>query len=201
MGGCARLLQPAVMDTSKPGQPRPAGGIIRATPNRGSPERARPHGLLLTPVEYDAWVQELERLTEIRDRDLPALLRDARSFVAGDAAEEIIQIHEDQVVVDDRIRRLEGLLRSAHVIEDDLAPEVATLGRSVEVEYLRTGKVRTYRIAGIPAECGSGTVSAASPLGAALMGRSPDDIVAVELPGGRVEELRIIAVLRQAWAA
>lgn len=146
-------------------------------------------------------MEELERLTEIRERDLPGLLRDARTFFADDAAEEIIQIYEDQVVVDDRIRRLEELVRSARVIEDDLAPQVVTLGRSVEVEYLRTGNVRTYRVAGIPAASGSGTVSAASPLGAALMGRSPGDVVAVELPGGRVEELRIRAVLREEWAA
>jgi hypothetical protein len=33
------------------------------------------------------------------------------------------------------------------------------------------------------------------------MGRSPDDIVAVEVPRGRVEELRILAVLREEWAA
>ena len=37
-------------------------------------------------------------------------------------------------------------------------------------------------------------MSARSPVGQALMGRRVGDVVAVELPTGRVEELRIVAI-------
>ena len=176
------------MDTYKLQQPGTAGTIGRAAPNRGSP--------LLTSVEYDGYVEELSRLRAIRDRDLPGLLREARTFVAGDAAEEIVQIHEDQAVVGARIGRLEELLSMAVVIDEDVAPHVVTLGRRVEVEYVRTGEVATFRIAGVPTSPGQGTVSAASPIGRALMGGSPGDLVAVELPRGRAEHLRILSVVR-----
>jgi transcription elongation factor GreA len=184
------------MDTSKLDQPGLAGTIGRAAPNRGSPPP------LLTPEEYERYGEELARLREIRDRDLRDLLRQARTFVANDAAEEVVQIQEDQAVVGARIERLEDLLATAQVIDGNAAPQVVTLGRSVEVEYLRTGKVASYLVAGVlPSPAGGGTVSAASPIGAALMGRSPGDIVAVELPRGRVEDLRIVSVRQEARVA
>jgi transcription elongation factor GreA len=149
---------------------------------------------LLTANEHRAYLDELNRLREVRDRDLPGLLREARTFVANDAAEEVIQIHEDQAVVNARIRSLTDLLRRASIVADDEAPHLVSLGRSVEVEYLPSGKVVTYHVAGVPAHHGDRTVSAASPIGAALIGRSAGDTVAVELPSGRIEHLRIVRV-------
>src|SRR5687767_12437539 len=119
------------MDTLETQQPGVAGTISRAVPTRGSPAP------LLTPKEYQRYAEELARLREIRDRDLPDLLREARTFVANDAAEEVIQIREDQAVVDARIGRLAELLATAQVIDGDAMPAVVTLGRSVEIEYLR----------------------------------------------------------------
>lgn len=181
----AGAVQPAVMDILKLEQPGPAGAIGHSAVNGG---------LLLTQDEYDSYLEELVRLREIRDHDLPDLMREARTFVASDAVEELIQVQDDHAVVAARIGRLEELLRTARLVDDDLGAQVVTLGRSVEVEYVRTGKVTTYRIAGVAPSSGSGAVSAASPIGSALMGRSPGDLVAVELPRGRVEDLRILSV-------
>jgi transcription elongation factor GreA len=151
---------------------------------------------LLTRADYEQYRAQLDELRRVRDRDLPALLRDARGFVASDAEEEIAQIRDDHVFVEARIAHLEALLRDAHVIVDSDAPDVAFPGRVVDVEYLRNGKRATYRIAS--AGCGArpGVVSAASPIGQALIGRARGDAVSVELPTGRVEELRLLAVRR-----
>ena len=150
---------------------------------------------LLTPDEHRSHRDELERLRTIRDRDLPELLREARTFVSSDAAEEIIQIRDDRATVDARIARLVDLLERADVVVvDDAAPDVVSLGRDVEVEYLRSGRVATYRLAGVPAQGGARTVSAGSPLGAALLGRSIGDDIHVELPGGRIEHLKVLGV-------
>jgi len=78
-----------------------------------TPHETHPRGFVMTPGELESHRRELDRLLEIRDRDLPALLRNARTFVASDAAEEIAQIREDHHVVEARIRQLEELVRKA----------------------------------------------------------------------------------------
>jgi transcription elongation factor GreA len=149
---------------------------------------------MLTPDEHRSYRKELERLRTIRDRDLPELLREARTFVSSDATEEIIQIRDDRAVVDTRIAQLVDLLERAEVVADDAPASVVSLGREIEVEYLRSGRVVTYRVAGVPAHGETRTVSGGSPLGAALLGRSIGDVIDAELPGGRVEQLRVLDV-------
>src|SRR5829696_6877372 len=92
---------------------------------------------LLTRADYEQYRAQLEVLRRVRDRELPELLRDARSFVASDAEEEIAQIRDDHVFVETRIAHLEALLRDAHVIADSKAPDVAFPGQVVDVEYMR----------------------------------------------------------------
>ena len=121
-------------------------------------------------------------------------MREARGFVASDAEEEIAQIRDDHVFVEARIAHLEALLRDAHVITDSEAPDVAFPGRVVDVEYTRNGRLATYRIASAGSAARPGTVSAGSPVGQGLIGRARGDLVSVELPNGRAEELRIVAV-------
>src|SRR5215217_7256877 len=151
---------------------------------------------LLTRADYERYRADLRELRRVRDRDLPELLRDARGFVASDAEEEIAQIREDHVFVESRIAQLEGLLRDAQVIADSEAPGIAFPGRIVDVEYTRSGKQATYRIASPGSGARPGTVSAGSPVGQGLIGRGRGDRVSVELPSGRAEELRVVAVRR-----
>src|SRR3954463_10584271 len=159
--------------------------------------------LLLTRADYEQCRADLEELRRVRDRDLPELLRDARGFVASDADEEIGQIRDDHVFVEGRIAHLEALLLEARVMGDSAAPDVAFPGRIVDVEYTGSGKQATYRIASAGSRARPGSVSArpgsgsaGSPVGQSLIGRSRGDLVSVELPNGRAEELRIVAVRR-----
>jgi len=155
-----------------------------------------PTAPLLTRVDYEQYRARLEQLRRVRDRDLPELLRQARGFVASDAEEEIAQIRDDHVFVESRIAQLEALLRDARVVADGEAPGVAFPGRVVVVEYTSSGKRATYRIASAGSTVRPGTVSAGSPVGQALIGRARGDRVWVELPSGRGEELRVVAVRR-----
>jgi transcription elongation GreA/GreB family factor len=67
----------------------------------------------------------------------------------------------------------------------------------VTVRDAGSGASVDYVIASAHAPAANGTVSAVSPVGRALLGRSRGDTVTVELPGkGRVRELEILA-LRQ----
>jgi transcription elongation factor GreA len=74
------------------------------------------------------------------------------------------------------------------------ADGVATLGCTVEVQYARTGLDASYRLNGIASGTDARSVSARSPVGRAVMGRRAGDVVSVELPSGRVESLRIVAI-------
>ena len=151
---------------------------------------------LVTQADYELYRARLEELRRVRDRDLPELLRAARGFVASDAGEEIAQIRDDHVFVESRIAQLATLLREARVVSDAEAPGAALPGRVVDVEYTSSGKRVTYRIAGAGGAVRPGTVSAGSPVGQALIGRARGDRVWVELPNGRGEELRVVAVRR-----
>ena len=71
---------------------------------------------------------------------------------------------------------------------------VVSVGRLVEVEYQGSGRVVAYHVTGSALSAGPGSLSAGSPVGRALMGRVAGDVVAVDLPTGRVEHLRVLAV-------
>jgi transcription elongation factor GreA len=159
-----------------------------------TPDQTDTAGLLFTATEHESHRQELERLLEIRDRDLPQLLRQARGFVASDAAEEIAQLQEDIAVVDVRIGWLEELLRHARIVDDTLASGVVSVGCVVDLEYLDSGRVVTYHVAGSALSADTGALSAGSPVGRALIGRRAGDVVEVQLPTGRSERLRVLAV-------
>jgi len=59
---------------------------------------------------------------------------------------------------------------------------------------VRTGGVQRHVIADLPSSPGTAIVRAASPIRRALMGRSAGDVVAVSMPAGYVDDLRILCV-------
>jgi hypothetical protein len=73
---------------------------------------------ILASDEHAAFVRRLEELRTIRDRDLPELLGEARTFVASDADEEILQIQNDLALVSASIERLEQLVRTARLVTE-----------------------------------------------------------------------------------
>jgi transcription elongation factor GreA len=152
--------------------------------------------LVVTEAELRASRDELRRLEERRDRDLPARLREARTYVAADAAEEIAQIQDEQAVTETRIARLNQLLDSASVVAGEHSGDRVTIGCAVTVEYLTRDRRVVYRMTGAGGRGDMRSVSARSPIGQALMGRQAGDVVAAELPSGRVEKLRILRVTR-----
>jgi transcription elongation factor GreA len=159
------------------------------------PAHPAPSAVVVGPSEYADYERELDRLRAAHARDLRDRMRGARGFVSADAAEEIAHIQEDQAVVAARIARLEDLLRSATVLADGPTDDVATLGSTVAVEYERTGRRASYLLSGIASRTDARSVSARSPVGRAVMGRRAGDVVSVELPSGRVESLRIAAIV------
>jgi transcription elongation factor GreA len=153
-----------------------------------------PGSPIIGASEFTEYELELERLRAVRADDLPDRMRRAREYVGADAAEEIAQIQSDRAVIDARIAWLDDLLRTTTVLSGGPADGATTLGSTVDVEYKRTGRRASYRLSGIASGGDARSVSARSPVGRALMGRREGDVVSVDLPSGRVEELRIVAV-------
>jgi transcription elongation factor GreA len=150
--------------------------------------------VLLTASERSAYERELWALVDERDRELPERLREARTYVAADAVEEIAQIQDDQAIADRRIARLQELLGNATTIPDAEGAGVVSVGSVVTIEYVPSGRRATYRLTGRGSAGAQGSVSARSPVGRALMGRPVGAVVSAELPGRRRAELRIVDV-------
>jgi len=162
--------------------------------SRAGSHSPAPHALITAEGERTLRAT-LERLRHQLEVDFADRMRDDRGY--GDAAgnDEYLQTLEEASVVTSRIASLENLLESATVVPDSAASrDLAAVGTTVEVEDVSSGTVREHRLMGDYEELRPDSVSASSPVGKALMGRSPGDQMEVELPSGKTRTLRILAV-------
>jgi transcription elongation GreA/GreB family factor len=150
--------------------------------------------VLLSAEGERAMREELERLRHELEVDVVARLKEAREYGAGSENDDLHQIREEEAILTARIARLEEILARARVVSDDVEDDVVTLGSRVRVRDAASGKVTTLVLVGghEPAEAGS--VSAASPVGQALLGASPGETVSVPLPKGKTKTLEVLGV-------
>ncbi|WP_320668873.1 GreA/GreB family elongation factor [Patulibacter defluvii] len=147
---------------------------------------ARPHPstdqLPVTQAELVALEEQLWRLRSGRVRIDPL------SESGGDAGADA-----ERLTTNRRIMELEHALARAAVVRpgaDGFA--VAAIGTAVLVDDGR--KQRRYRLSLEPEPGQTGTVSATSPVGAALLGQAIGSTVRVALPDGRERELRVVGI-------
>ena len=141
---------------------------------------------------------ELQRLHAQKTGEVAEQLREARSFGSAAGNDELWAIREDESILEARIARLEEILAMARVAQTGTPSSgVAAIGSVVELKDVGTGTTARYRIVSVhdPAPApGITPVSAASPIGRAIIGRSTGARVSVELPRGGARELRLVAV-------
>jgi transcription elongation factor GreA len=151
----------------------------------------------LTRAEFDELARELQVLRDRHQAELAERLRDARSYGSPGDNEDVLAVHEEASVLEARIGRLEELLRSAPVVDREF-DGCASLGCTVRVAGAG-GRVAEYVLVGRRSETSSPReVSSGSPVGQALLGARAGQVVRVELPDGRVRDLRIVAVTPRA---
>jgi transcription elongation factor GreA len=134
---------------------------------------------------------ELDELTRLQRPEVVARIKAAREL--GDLREnaEYQAAREEQSFLEGRIQSLEDRLRRAVVVTDQADGRVG-LGSVVRVET--GGDELTFTIVGsAEANLAEGRLSAASPVGAALLGRVPGDEVDVRTPRGAVR-YRIVSI-------
>jgi transcription elongation factor GreA len=149
---------------------------------------SQPIGESITREGLAALKEELYELETNGRRAISQRILAAREL--GDLKENA----EYQAHLETRIKRLRQRLRNA-VVEDTQTDHPSfTFGRTAEVRDEDTGTVYTWTIVGsTEANRAEGKLSAESPVGKALLGGEPGDLVEVETPRGqrrlRIEKL------------
>ncbi len=138
---------------------------------------------------------ELDYLKTVRREEISLKLQAAIS--QGDLKEnaDYHDAKDEQGFIEGRIRDLEDSLRRAQIIEDEGPSDVVRVGSKVTVSEEGFDDEEVYSIVGAhEADPGNGRISNASPIGRALLGSRPGDVVAVETPGGEIRfEVQSIA--------
>lgn len=153
--------------------------------------------ILLTQEGYQKLEDELEILKTVRRREVADRIKVAISF--GDISEnaEYDEAKNEQAQVEERIIKLESMIRRAVIIDESkIDSNVVTIGSIVKVNDMDFEEEVEYIIVGsAEADPYEGKISNESPVGKALLGRTIGDIVDVQVPDG-VAKFEILEIRR-----
>jgi transcription elongation factor GreA len=152
---------------------------------------------LITPTGLARLSDELERLRTSERQTVTERIRVAKATDADANNNRDYQAaREEQERLEARIARLEQRLAVALVAEPDAANDVVDLGERVRLRDLNTGARHEYELVGtLEADPATGRISAASPLGRALIGRRRGEVAVFQSPRGR-RRLKILRVMQ-----
>lgn len=141
--------------------------------------------------------EELEQLRGPKRMEIKERIKVALSF--GDISEnsEYDEAKNEQAQLEERIAKLEMVLRNAKLIDDEeISTDVVSIGSRVVVNDLEYDEEMEYTIVGsAEANPFEGKISNESPVGSALLGKKKGDIVEVQVPDG-VIKYKIITITR-----
>ena len=140
----------------------------------------------LTQEKFDELKKELEYLKREKRKESAEQLEYARSL--GDLSEnaEYHEARNEQANVEDRIARLESLLKTAQIISADHSKDKqVTVGSLVTVQKEKEKETQTYTIVGSEeADMAAGKISTKSPLGQAVLGKKKGESFSFKTPIG-----------------
>ncbi|HEU0235992.1 MAG TPA: transcription elongation factor GreA [Candidatus Limnocylindrales bacterium] len=174
------------------GGSRPSRAAGRATgPAAGRPAHAAdpPDTLELTADGLARLRAELDELIRVRRPEVVARIRTAKEL--GDLREnaDYTAAREEQSFLEGRIQAIEARLRTAVVAGSAAGSARAVLGSQVQIERddgIDTEAAVITIVGTSESDPSAGRISAASPVGRALLGRSAGDEVTVRTPNGEV---------------
>lgn len=153
--------------------------------------------VVLTAQGLKRLEEELELLKTVRRKEVAERIKQAIAF--GDISEnsEYDEAKNEQAQVEERINKLENMLRKAVIIdEEDINTEVVSIGATVQVKDLEFDEVVEYMIVGsTEADPYELKISNESPVGKALLGSKVGDIVEVQIPDG-VTKYEVLKITR-----
>ena len=139
----------------------------------------------LTQEKFQEFKEELNFLRTERRKTVAENLEYSKKL--GDLSEnaEYHEARQEQAEVEDRIKHLENLLKTA-VIVDDQHGDIAAVGSTVKVKKQGESDIRTYKIVGSEeADMTNGKVSNLSPFGSSLLGKKKGEIFSFQTPKGK----------------
>jgi len=135
-------------------------------------------GTTMTAEELATVQRELRELESAGRTQIAARIKTAREW--GDHAAK-----EDQAHLETRILKLRSSVRGATVVETTGSTEIVEHGSTVSYTDGSSGEERTFRIVSPhEAKPSQGSLSVASPIAKALIGRRVGDAVEVQTPAG-----------------
>jgi len=148
----------------------------------------------LTPEGYRKLEEELEFLRNVKRKEIAEKIKIAIGY--GDLSEnsEYEEAKNEQAFIEGRILELEKMLRNARIIENGGDFGVIHVGSTVLVRDLEFNEVLEFTIVGsAEADPSERRISNESPVGRALLGKRPGEIIEVNAPAGviRYEILEI----------
>ena len=145
--------------------------------------------IFFTPEGLEKIENEIEYLKIVRRKEVSERIKVALGY--GDLSEnsEYDEAKNEQAQVEERIAKLEMMVRNAKIIDEkDLNTDVVNIGSSVKVRELDTMEEDEYTIVGsAEADPLEGKISNESPVGSKLIGNRVGDVVEVEVPDGIIK--------------
>ncbi len=138
----------------------------------------------LTKEKFDEFTKELATLRSTKRKEVAENLEYAKSL--GDLAEnsEYHDARDAQAMVEDRISKLEELLKTATIVSSTHSG-VVNVGSIVTVE--KDGKKFVYSIVGSEeADVATNKISIKSPFGQAIVGKKKGDNFSYKAPNGEL---------------
>jgi transcription elongation factor GreA len=138
----------------------------------------------LTQEKFESLQKELQYLKTEKRREIAESLEYAKSL--GDLSEnqEYHEARESQAVIEDRINRLESMLKTASIVSTQGTGEVV-VGSAVTLLRESTNTKQSYTLVGSEeADATQGKISVRSPLGMAAIGKKKGDAFSFDTPGG-----------------
>ncbi|WP_099192810.1 transcription elongation factor GreA [Tepidibacter mesophilus] len=153
--------------------------------------------VLLTKEGYKKIEDELEFLKAVRRREVAERIKVAISF--GDISEnsEYDEAKNEQAQLEERILKLENMVRKAVIIDESkIDLSIVTIGSVVKVKDIDFDEVVEYTIVGsAEADPYEFKISNESPVGRALLEKKVGDTVDVQVPDG-IAKFEILEIKR-----
>ena len=152
----------------------------------------------ITSLRLSDLEKELNYLKTTREREIAAMIAEARSY--GDLSEnsEYDAAKNEQAKLYGRIAELESIMKIVKVVDDNAMPgDVVGIGSHVVVVDEDGDEDEYVLVSSSEADPMAGKISDESPIGAALLGQRVGAVVSVALPGGYTSELTVKSVTRK----
>lgn len=142
--------------------------------------------IVVSQEKFDEMLKELEHLKTVRRTEIAKNLEYARSL--GDLSEnaEYQEARDLQAATEERIKKLEELLKNTKILTDKKKKNEVGFGSTVSIKRQGSDEIHAYIIVGSEeADMREKKISHVSPLGAALMGKKKGDVFTFETPTGK----------------